>query len=138
MELVQSLAAFSLLIVEDDKTARDVLSRMVALKFPNCTLHTADNGIAGMEIFRQFRPDLVVTDINMPVMEGFEMIREISLLNPGASFIVLTAYADKVTFEKFKDLNVFAYLLKPLDFNEMFAAIERCSATLKSQSAEPV
>lgn len=128
MELAQSPVSFSLLIVEDDKTTRDVMVRMIALKFPGCTLHAADNGISGMELFKQFLPDIVVTDINMPVMEGFEMIREISSLHPDASFIVLTAYADKVTFERFKDLNVFAYLLKPLDFSELFASIEKCSA----------
>jgi len=131
MELVPSFVTFSLLVVEDDKSAREVLSRMVALKFPNCTLHAADNGVSGMELFKEFLPDLVVTDINMPVMEGFEMIREISSIHPGASFIVLTAYADKITFDKFKDLNVCTYLLKPLEFDELFAAIEKCSAGLK-------
>jgi YesN/AraC family two-component response regulator len=132
MESIQSLAALSLLIVEDDKTARDVIVRMLGLKFPQCTLHTADNGISGMELFRQFLPDIVVTDINMPVMEGFEMIREISLIHGDALFIVLTAYADKITFEKFKDLNVCSYLLKPLDFNELSSAIETCSEKIKS------
>jgi len=127
MELVQSLVSLSLLVVEDDKAAREALARMITLKFPHCTLYTADNGVSGMEIFIQFLPDLVVTDINMPVMEGFEMIREISSIHPDASFIVLTAYADKVTFEKFKDLNVCSYLLKPLEFDELFAAIEKCS-----------
>ena len=133
MEVVQSPVSFSLLIVEDDKTSRDVIARMVALKFPNCTLYTADNGISGMELFKEFLPDIVVTDINMPVMEGFEMIREISLVHPEASFIVLTAYSDKVTFEKFKDLSVFGYLLKPLDFEELFAALEKCSADQRRQ-----
>ena len=128
MELVPSLVSFSLLVVEDDKSSRDVLARMIALKFPHCTLYTADNGVSGMELFKQFLPDIVVTDINMPVMEGFEMIREISTIHPDATFIVLTAYADKVTFEKFKDLNVYSYLLKPLEFEELFAAIEKCSA----------
>jgi YesN/AraC family two-component response regulator len=115
-----------MLIVEDDKTARDVMVRMLSLKFPHFTLYTADNGISGMELFKQVLPDLVVTDINMPVMEGFEMIHEISLTHPDASFIVLTAYADKVTFERFKDLNVCSYLLKPLDFDELFASIVKC------------
>ena len=128
MEVVKSCVPFSLLIVEDDKSARDVVVRMVALKYPNCTLYQADNGVAGMELFRQFTPDIVLTDINMPVMEGFEMIREIGLMRAGVCFIVLTAYADKITFEQFKDLNVRAYLLKPLDFGELFSAVEKCAA----------
>jgi YesN/AraC family two-component response regulator len=131
MELVKSLVPFSLLIVEDDKSARDVVVRVVGLKYPNCTLYQADNGVTGMELFRQFTPDIVLTDINMPVMEGFEMIREIGLMRADACFIVLTAYADKITFEQFKDLNVFAYLLKPLDFVELFSAIEKCVALME-------
>ena len=126
MESVQSLIAFSLLIVEDDKTAREVIARMIPIKFPNCTIYSADNGIQGLELFKECVPDLVVTDINMPVMEGFEMIRKISSLAAGVSVIVLTAYADKITFDKFKDLDVCTYLLKPLDFDELFSAIERC------------
>ena len=134
MELAQALVTFSLLIVEDDQKAREVIARMVPNKFPNCTVYTADNGMEGIEIFKRFVPDIVLTDINMPVMEGFEMIKIISSINADTSFIVLTAYADKLTFEKFKDhLSVCAYLLKPLDFNELFDAIERCGAQIKQQ-----
>jgi YesN/AraC family two-component response regulator len=130
MPLTQSLTPFSLLIVEDDKAARDVIARVIPSKYPNCTVYTAENGMQGRELFRQFTPDVVVTDINMPVMEGFEMIHEINAINPNAALIVLTAYSDKVTFEKFRDLNVCTYLLKPLDFKELFAAIEKCCPTI--------
>jgi YesN/AraC family two-component response regulator len=136
MEIAQSLISFSLLIVEDDKAASDVISKMVALKFPKCTVHTAGNGIQGIELFKEWSPDLVLTDINMPVMEGLEMIREISLINANASFIVLTAYFDKITFENFKDLSVCAYLIKPLDLNELLSAIEECVAKTKPQGEQ--
>jgi len=133
MESDQPLISFSLLIVEDDKPVRDVMASLVPKKFPNCTIFTADNGIEGVELFQQFAPDIVLTDINMPAMEGFEMIANISSMNANASFIVLTAYAVKLTYEKFRDLNVSTYLLKPLDFSELFAAIEKCLAEKKSQ-----
>jgi len=130
MKLTQSPISLSLLLVEDEKTARDLIARMLAMKFPNCTIHTAVNGIVGMEIFKQFTPDIVITDIKMPVMDGVEMIREIKSAYTNITYIVVTAYSDKVNINKFEDLGVCSYLLKPLDFDELFAAIERCSAKI--------
>ena len=96
METARSPNSFSLLIVEDDKAVSEDMARMVTSKFPNCTTYLAHNGIEGMELFKQHTPKLVLTDVNMPVMEGFEMIREISAIKPDTSFIVLTAYAEKL------------------------------------------
>jgi len=123
----QSLPPFSLLIVEDDKAACDIIVRMVGLEFPNCTIYTADNGKKGLELYKEQTPDIVITDVNMPVMDGVELAREIRSINADATYIVLTAYSNEIVFEKFKDIGVCAYLLKPIDFEELFAAIERCN-----------
>jgi YesN/AraC family two-component response regulator len=123
----QPLTTFSLLIVEDDKAACDVIVRMVTLKFPNCTIHRADNGVQGIELFKEHFPDIILTDVNMPVMDGIELLRAIRAIRADASCIVLTAYSDKIIFQKFKDLGVSAYLLKPLDFMELFVALGKCS-----------
>ena len=137
MVALQSHSSFSLLIVEDDKAACDIVTRMVALKFPGCTIYTADNGITGLELFREHTPDIVITDVNMPVMDGAELVREIRSIKERATYIVLTAYSSKVVLEKFKDIDVCAYLLKPINFEELFAAIERCSVESKLQDADP-
>jgi len=129
----QPLPTFSLLIVEDDKAACDVIVRMVTLKFPSCTIHRADNGVQGIELFKEHLPDIILTDVNMPVMDGIELLRAIRAIRASASCIVLTAYSDKIIFQKFKDLGVSDYLLKPLDFQELFAALEKCNAELSTQ-----
>jgi YesN/AraC family two-component response regulator len=131
MASTQSLPPFSLLIVEDDKAACKIIVRMISLKFPDCTIYTAENGVQGVEIFRLFAPDIILTDVNMPVMDGVDMVREIRSINASATTIVLTAYNDKIVFERFKDIGVSAYLLKPLDFKELFAAIEKCHAEMQ-------
>lgn len=127
MATLQSRPSFSLLIVEDDKAACDILARMVGMEFPDCAVYTADNGVKGLELFKEHLPDIVITDVNMPVMDGVELANEIRAINANATYIVLTAYSDKVIFEKFKNIGVCAYLLKPINFKELFAAIERCS-----------
>jgi len=133
MSTNQRLPTFSLLIVEDDRAACDVIARMVTLTFPNCTLHRAENGVQGIELFKEHFPDIILTDVNMPVMDGIELLRAIRAIKADAACIVLTAYSDKIIFQKFKDLGVSAYLLKPLDFKELFLALDKCSRKIPQQ-----
>lgn len=133
MATSQSLPSFSLLIVEDDKAACDIIAGMIGLEFPDYTISKANNGINGLELFKQTAPDIVITDINMPAMNGIEMAREIKLINDKATFIVLTAYGDKSYFDQFATIGFCAYLLKPIDFQQLFAMIEKCSAELEQQ-----
>ena len=133
MATLQSLRSFSMLIVEDDKAALDIIARMVSLEFPDCTIFTANNGIEGLELFKQHTPDIVITDVNLPVMDGVELARKIRAINGNATYIVLTAYTNQTVFDKFKNIGVCAYLLKPIEFNELFAAIKKCSIESKLQ-----
>lgn len=128
MESNLSHLSYSLLIVEDDKTARDIIVRMVGLKFPTYTIYSADNGKKGLELFKEHIPKMVITDINMPEMDGIEMAREIRSIHANTTYIVLTAYGNKSFFDEFKDIGYCAYLMKPIDFKELFTMIEKCSA----------
>jgi YesN/AraC family two-component response regulator len=128
---VHSIPPCTLLFVEDDKTTRDMISRLVALKFPQCTIYTAENGKKGMELFQEHYPDLVVTDINMPEMDGIEMAREIKAINPNATYIVLSARNVNEYVEEFKDIGYCAYLMKPLNISELLKAIKNCHPGLR-------
>lgn len=133
MASIQSHSSFSLLIVEDDESARDVIARMVALKFPACTISTAGNGKAGLELFKEQDPDIIITDINMPEMDGIEMARQIKSIRDSATCIVVTAHGDKAFFDQFTEIGFCAYLMKPVSFQELFAVIEKCGAEMKQQ-----
>lgn len=121
--------SFTLLMVEDDLTARELIVQMIEVRFPGCTVYTADNGREGLEVFKKQNPPLVVTDINMPVMDGLEMAREIRALNPDTSFLVLTAYGDEKFQKSFREVGFCSFLRKPVDFQELFDSIEICLAT---------
>src|SRR5690349_7528624 len=116
----------SLLIVEDDKEAVEVLRLTIPLKYPNITIYSAAHGLAGLELFKEHQPHLVITDINMPVMDGIRMAEEISSLKGDIRFIVLTGYSDRQKLERFTGFNLCDYIVKPLDFGRLFAAIDRC------------
>lgn len=127
METLQPARSLhSILVVEDDHVAIDILGLMIKKKFPDFEIQTAENGLKGLELFKRYRPDIVLTDINMPEMNGMDMAAEIRSMDPDTKFIVLTAYNDLAFFEKFKEIGFVAYILKPIEFKKLFAAIEKC------------
>ena len=130
MAYFHSLPPFSLLLVEDDITARKIISRMVALKFPQCTMFTAEHGEEGVKLFMEHAPDLVVTDINMPIMDGIEMVRKIKAMNPNATYIIISA---RERVDQFEEIGYCAFLRKPLDFNELLYAIQNCHPELRQK-----
>ncbi|HTP65425.1 MAG TPA: response regulator [Geobacteraceae bacterium] len=121
-------APASFLIVEDDKDALEILCRMIHSKFPGIEVYRAENGKEGVQAFREHLPEVVITDINMPVMDGIEMAGIIKSIRPETRFIVLTAYTNRVYLEKFIDIGFSAYILKPVVFGKLFDAIENCLA----------
>jgi len=122
--------ALSLLLMEDDQVARLSISSVIARKYPGITVFTADNGKVGVEIFREHAPDVVVTDINMPVMDGIEAAGEIKAIREDTRFIVLTGYSDEYSRERFSEIGCVDYIIKPIDFDRLFGAIERCRAEI--------
>ncbi len=81
----------SMLLVEDEKETLDVVAATLAMKYPGVALYAADTGANGVEMFAAHLPDIVITDINMPNMNGVQMISTIRVLKPATKFIVLTA-----------------------------------------------
>jgi PAS domain S-box-containing protein len=118
----------SLLYVEDDQVTRDIIVKMIRMKFPDLVLHVAENGRDGLDIYRAHAPQIVVTDINMPVMDGIRMAGEIKALDPDAVIIIVSAYSDTHYLLNAIDIGVSHYLLKPIDHKKLFALLDRCVA----------
>jgi YesN/AraC family two-component response regulator len=133
MDSAQPLPSFSLLLVEDDDTTRTIVTRIVSSKFPECTIYAAENGKKGLQLFKEHTPDLVVTDINMPEMDGIEMARHIKAINPDAAYIVLSGNSDAKSITKFGEIGFCAYLVKPLEFKALFDAIANCHQEVEQQ-----
>ena len=82
----------SVLYVEDEHATRDEIT--VFLKRRVREVLVARNGEEGLSLFREHRPELVITDIRMPVMDGLEMARAIRRSQPDVQIIVTTAHSD--------------------------------------------
>jgi diguanylate cyclase (GGDEF)-like protein/PAS domain S-box-containing protein len=115
----------ALLLAEDEGEARDMLSRMLQLNYPGLKLYLAENGAVGLELFRQHRPEIVLTDINMPVLNGIAMSREIKSLEPEATIVAVTAHSDTSYLLNAIEIGIDHYVLKPVNYSELFGVIER-------------
>ncbi|HEY6011163.1 MAG TPA: response regulator [Nitrospirota bacterium] len=124
----------SVLYVEDDASARDEIA--VFLKRRVTKLVTAENGEEGLARFRENRPDLVVTDILMPVMNGLKMARLMREMHRGVLLIVTTAHSDVGNMLEAIDIGVDQYVLKPVDSGKLFAAVEKCAEIIEYRRAK--
>ena len=131
-----SSPAVSLLVVDDDGVTREVIELMLARKFPENNIYLADSGRKGVELFKKHAPAIVVTDIQMPGMDGIEMAGAIKAIKADTKFIALTAYGSTNYHDEFVKIGCHDFLLKPIEFDKLFAAIENCIAEITNITAE--
>lgn len=131
MTTIEPPSDFSILFVEDDSVVCLAIGRILDRQFPDATVLTAENGLIGLELFMEYTPDIVITDINMPVMDGIEMAGKIKAIKSDTKFIVLTGYSDRNYLEQFSEIGFEDYMIKPADIGKLFAAIEKCRAGIK-------
>ena len=120
------MEAVSILVAEDDKIVRHLLSRMILKKFPDVTVYSAENGLVGVELFKEHAPSLVLTDINMPLMDGLRMSRELRTISATAKIIVISASDKSAHCEKLDEIGIEGYFVKPIKFQNLFHLIEKC------------
>lgn len=113
----------SLLYVEDEQDTRERIGPLIMNVFPLIDVYTADNGRNGLALFREKKPDIVFTDISMPVMTGIEMVNEIRSLDTAVQIIFITAHNDSTHLMDAIKMGVTHYLQKPIDFDRLFEII---------------
>jgi YesN/AraC family two-component response regulator len=126
--LQPAVPPISILIAEDEELVRKFLGSAIPYRFPDIAIHFAENGRIGVELFIEHTPDIVITDINMPEMDGFQMVGKIKSIKADTKIIVITANCDMSYIDKFNEIGCDDYLLKPMEFGKLFAAIDRCIA----------
>lgn len=94
-------------------------------------IYLADNGESGFQKFLEFRPDIVITDIEMPHIGGLELCAKIRTIDKNLPIVVVTAFSESELMQKCKELNVHSYLLKPVDFDELDAIIAKLAKYLE-------
>ena len=135
MEIAPMQADLSrpILYVEDDQNAREILRMMLVQKYPAQRFVTAENGLRGLEIYREVRPPIIITDINMPEMDGISMAAGIRALNPETIIIALTAHSETEKLIRAIEIGINHYVLKPLDFELFCAVLDTAIATVAKE-----
>ncbi len=111
----------SLLYVEDEKILRTIYEKILEDKIAH--LYFAENGEEGYEKYLKYKPDLIITDIKMPVMNGLDMIRKIKKVQPDARIGITSAYSESHYFIRAIESGVKGFLLKPIDNQKLFEFI---------------
>ena len=123
----------SLLYAEDEAETRELVVRALGRKYPEMRITSALNGAEGVEHYRTLRPDIVMTDINMPIMDGVLMAEAIKELNPEAIIIAVTAFSDAPYLLKAIEAGIGHYVLKPVDYTKLFKVLDKCIAQAELQ-----
>lgn len=112
-----------ILIVDDEKIIRDSLE--LFLKEEGFKTDTAGDGEEALQKITGENFDVVITDLNMPKIDGIELIRKSANLAPESYFIIMTAYASvKTAIEALRE-GAFDYLLKPVEFDDVLLRVKR-------------
>ena len=117
-----ALKELNVLLVEDEAKIRDLLAGVMEKVFKKVI--TAQNGEEGLKKFKKFNPNIVITDILMPIRDGLEMSKDIRAISPETPIVVLSAFNDKDKLMQAIEIGVNKYLLKPIDMDELIYAIE--------------
>ncbi|OAB32067.1 hypothetical protein PMSD_18180 [Paenibacillus macquariensis subsp. defensor] len=129
---------YKLMIVEDEPTIRAGLKQYFPWSELGVnTIVEAENGKEGITIALRERPDLVITDIRMPEVDGLEMIEQLRTALPDTVFVLLTGYNDFAYAQKAIRIGgIQSYLLKPLEYDESLASLLECLKVLEIRRQE--
>ena len=112
-----------ILIVDDEEDVRDLLKDMLELEgYITCT---AVDGKEGLQHYNKFRPDLVITDIKMPVMDGIEFVKNLQTISQEVKVVFITGfdrYENKVKNELMKDSH-YKFVKKPFNIIDILSVV---------------
>ncbi|MBF0344903.1 MAG: diguanylate cyclase [Nitrospirae bacterium] len=123
----------TILYVEDEEIIRNSVARFLKRRIKE--IYLATNGREGIEMFKLNQPDIVVTDIRMPIMNGLDMAGEIKTINDETPVIITTAYNDEEYFLKAIDIGIDKYIKKPINNKELLHVLVK-TAKMVSQQRE--
>lgn len=122
-----------ILIVEDEIKIREGMGKLIKNHTDHQIIGEAQNGMEGLELAQRFKPDLIITDIRMPVMDGLEMIRRLHEMGALPHTMILSGYSEFEYARKAIQYGVEDYLLKPLSTEEIQKSLRRMEAMIREE-----
>jgi len=115
------LENFTILYVEDDLTTQEIIKDI--LTSSSKEVFIANDGQEGLKLYKEKQPDIVLSDIAMPNMDGLEMSEAIKEINPNQPIALFTAFSESAFLKRAAQLGVATYILKPLNEEQFFNSL---------------
>lgn len=130
----EDLKQVKVLYVEDEGTIRESLAKLLRRYLPHLML--ASNGQEGLTCFKKELPDIVLTDIRMPKLDGLEMSKEIKQIAPNTQIIVMTAFGDSEYLLKAIEIGLNGYLIKPINKDSLLKLLNDAARFVLAQKSK--
>lgn len=132
-DLLAITSSLRILYVEDDVILRE--NTITLLRDIFGEIHEASDGKEALMIYKKQKDsyDIVITDLNMPQMNGMDLIKNIQVINPKQPIIVVSAHNETEYFLESIRNNVNGYILKPIDFNQLMETIYKVASLVKER-----
>lgn len=124
--LKEKLKNLSVLFVDDDKLVIDTMKDILPMLFKKT--YYAEDGYLGFKEYKRHLPDLVITDLSMPQLDGLTMIKYIKEISKDAKIICISGHNEEKTIKDCKVLDC-AYIIKPINSQILFKVIEEVLTT---------
>ncbi|MEJ5273125.1 MAG: response regulator transcription factor [Spirochaetota bacterium] len=111
-----------ILLVEDEKGIRNVLKDN--LEYEGYSIIEAEDGVKGLEIARNENPDLIILDLMLPQMHGYDFIKQLKKTHPSIPIIIVSAKSEEIDKIKGLDLGADDYITKPFQIRELVSRIK--------------
>jgi len=122
--MIEKLKTSSILYIDDEK---EILNNAVEfLSFYCQRVYAAKDGYEGFELYKKYKPDIIITDINMPKLNGLKMIRKIREEDKDTKIIIITAFIETQYLMEAVELGLLKYLQKPVSQISLLPVLKLC------------
>ncbi len=128
------LKNFTILYVEDEPTTQELIGEI--LKDSCKEVFIANNGEEGLALYKEKNPDIVLSDIAMPHMNGLEMSEAIKAIDNEQPIALFTAFSQSSYLKKAAEIGIATYILKPLDEEQFFNSLNYMAMELEVMRQE--
>jgi len=119
-QIKNSLKNLSVLFVDDEEIVIDIMQDILPMLFKNS--YYARDGVEGIEQFKQNKPDIIITVISMPHLDGISMLKVIKEIDDNVKIIFLSGHNEQDQIEACKDLNG-EFIIKPISSSILYQAL---------------
>ena len=122
VKIKETIKNRTVLFVDDEKVVTEIMKNILPFLFKET--YYANNGEMGIELYKENQPDLIITDISMPKLDGISMMKAIKEINNDVQCIYLSGHNEQDRIDECLKLNC-EYIIKPINSKVLFEAFSR-------------